>query len=259
MPATRTARRATSRTRLAPKEDLTAKLIARFGDLIAKGTLARGTKLPPERELSKLFGVSRNSLRQALKVLQVMGLVRQRTGYGTYFSLEPSQILQEPMRFLLLVDPVSHAELLEVRLIMEPELAAKAAERATLADLLEMQKCLERMEQSGEDREKLIEADIDFHRVIFRSASNRLTETMFSVIHKTLMSSIMRTSSLAKPAYVANLHQPIYRAVFERDPASARQAMVNHLLDAQRVIASTAEERHSERDSKFVPITRNTQ
>lgn len=255
--ASRNARQSAKRDRQAPKEDLTTKLITRFGDLLAKGTLARGTKLPPERELAKLFGVSRNSLRQALKVLQVMGLVQQRTGYGTYFSLEPSQILREPMRFLLLVDPVSHAELLEVRLIMEPELAAKAAERATLADLLEMQTCLERMEQSGEDQEKLIDADIDFHRTVFRAAGNRLTETMFSVIHKTLMSSIMRTSRMAKAAYVANLHRPIYRAVFERDPANARIAMVHHLMDAQKVIAEASSVQHADRDSQFVPITRD--
>src|SRR5207247_1971911 len=157
---TRSARKTAAPERPSTKGDLTTKLIARFGELLAEGALSRGARMPPERELAKMFGVSRNSLRQALKVLQVMGLVQQRTGYGTYLSLEPSQILREPMRFLLLVDPVSHAELLEVRLIMEPELAAKAAERATLADLLEMQACLERMEQAGEDREKLIEADI---------------------------------------------------------------------------------------------------
>jgi len=245
-------------TRRPPKEDLTAKLIARFGDLLAEGTLSRGTKLPPERELANMFGVSRNSLRQALKVLQVMGLIQQRTGYGTYLSLEPSHILREPMRFLLLVDPVSPAELLEVRLIMEPELAAKAAERATLADLLEMETCLVRMEQAGEDREKLIDADVDFHRTIFRAAGNRLTETMFTVIHKSLMSSIMRTSRMAKAGYVANLHRPVYRAVFERDSSKARMAMVQHLLEAQKVIANAASAQHAGHNSKFAPITRET-
>jgi GntR family transcriptional repressor for pyruvate dehydrogenase complex len=227
-------------TRVAPKEDLTTKLIARFGDLLAEGVLARGAKLPPERELAKMFGVSRNSLRQALKVLQVMGLVQQRSGHGTSLNVDTPQILREPMRFLLLVDPVSHVELLEVRMIMEPELAAKAAERATLADLHEMDSSLERMEKAGDDKEKLIEADIDFHRAIYRAAGNRLCETMFSVIHKSLMSSIIRTSSTAKAGYVANLHRAVYRAVFERDPSKARVAMVHHLLEAQKVIAEAA-------------------
>lgn len=256
MPTTQAAKKAAQK-RQSPKEDLTAKLIARFGDLLAAGTLSRGTKLPPERELSKMFGVSRNSLRQALKVLQVMGLVEQRTGYGTYLSLEPSQILREPMRFLLLVDPVSHAELLEMRLIVEPELAAKAAERATLADLLEMEACLERMEQAGDDTEKLIEADVAFHRTVFRAAGNHLSETMFSMIHHSLMSSIMRTSRMAKAGYVANIHRPIYRAVFERNAQNARAAMLQHLIEAQKVIIDAATAQQSAQDSKFRRIDRN--
>jgi GntR family transcriptional repressor for pyruvate dehydrogenase complex len=259
MAATRASAIETAKKTRTPKEHLTTRLVARFGDLLADGTLSRGTKLPPERELSKLFGVSRNSLRQALKVLQVMGLVQQRTGYGTYLSLEPSQILREPMRFLLLVDPVSHAELLEMRFMMEPQLAAKAAERATLAHLMEMEACIERMEQSGQDTAKLIEADVAFHRTVFRAAGNRLGETIYCVIHDSLMSNIMRTTGMANASYVANLHRPIYRAVFERNPEQARTAMFQHLMDAQKVIADAASSAPSGLGSKFRAISRISQ
>lgn len=243
-----------TRKRSNSKEDITTKLIALFGDLLANGTLSRGTRLPPERELAKMFGVSRNSLRQALKVLQVMGLLQQRTGYGTYLSLEPEQILREPIRFLLLVDPVSHAELLEMRMMMEPELAAKAAERATLNHLLEMDSYIDAMEQAGEDTARLIEADVAFHRTIFRAAGNRLSETIYCVIQSSLMSNIMRTTSVAKAGYVANLHRPIYRAIFERDAQRARTAMMQHLAEAQKALVDAAVSQTSGRDSKFSRI-----
>src|SRR5262249_18561040 len=80
------------------KADLTTKLIAGFADMLAGGVLLRGAKLPPERELAKLFGVSRNSLRRALRILQVIGLVEQRTGHGTSLNVDTPQILGEPMR-----------------------------------------------------------------------------------------------------------------------------------------------------------------
>jgi GntR family transcriptional repressor for pyruvate dehydrogenase complex len=215
----------------ARREDLTARLIGRFGDLLAGGKLAAGMKLPPERELSKIFGVSRNSLRQALKVLQVMGLVNQRTGYGTYLSAEPAEILREPMRFLLLVDPVSSAELLEMRLMMEPE-------------------------QAGDDLKRLMEADVDFHRTVYRAAGNRMSETIFCVIHHALIGSIIRTSRLATAGFVASLHRPIYKAIFARNAQQAREAMLRHLHEAQKVIQYAAPAQTADGPPKFRPIER---
>jgi len=106
---------------------VTAKLIEKIKRLISTGGIVPGGKFPPERELAKEFGVNRASLRQALKVLEIMGALTQRVGDGTYLSESAESILNEPLDFLILLDDLSHHELLETRMIVEPELAARAA------------------------------------------------------------------------------------------------------------------------------------
>ena len=112
------------------KEDVTQLLILRFQQLLSEGLLSPGTKLPPERELAANFGVARSSLRPALKVLEIMGVITQKVGDGSYLNKDASSVLAVPMEFLFLLDDTSLQELTEMRLMMEPALAAKAAERA---------------------------------------------------------------------------------------------------------------------------------
>src|SRR5579871_3060171 len=125
---------------------LTAKILEKIKRLIATGAVAPGGKFPPERELAKTFGVNRASLRQVLKVLEIMGVLSQRVGDGTYLNDSAESILDEPLDFLVLLDDLSHHELFETRLIVEPELAARAAERATTEDLAALRKAIKDME-----------------------------------------------------------------------------------------------------------------
>src|SRR5580704_1999223 len=140
--------RTKSPSREQPDARVTAKLISRIKSLIATGAIAPGSKFPPERELAKEFGVNRASLRQALKVLEIMGVLTQRVGDGTYLSASAETILKEPLDFLILLDDLSHHELFETRLIVEPELAARAAERATVEDLAGLRQAIMAMERS---------------------------------------------------------------------------------------------------------------
>ena len=87
---------------LGAKEDVTHLLILRFQQLLADGLLTPGTKLPPERELAANFGVARSSLRQALKVLEIMGVITQKVGDGSYLNKDASSVLSVPMDFLFL-------------------------------------------------------------------------------------------------------------------------------------------------------------
>src|SRR4029077_12669398 len=99
------------------KEDLTARLLATFKQLISEGSLAPGARLPAERELASSLKVSRGSLRQVLKMLEVMGVVSQRVGDGTYLNAAAPSILAEPMEFLILLDGIGFEELMDARLI----------------------------------------------------------------------------------------------------------------------------------------------
>src|SRR5580704_39479 len=147
-------------------ELVTGKLIARFKDLLASGALKPGEHLPPERDLAVQFGVSRSSLRQALKVLESMGIVVQRVGHGTSLNSNATAILSEPFEFLVLIDGISIFELHEARMIVEPELAARAAERATLEHLSTLKKSIEVMKKTGSDPARRTEQDLLFHSTI---------------------------------------------------------------------------------------------
>src|SRR5205807_8410219 len=128
-----------------------ARLLATFKQLIAEGTIVPGSRLPAEREMASNLNVSRGSLRQVLKMLEIMGVVSQRVGDGTYLNAAAPSILSEPMEFLILLDGISFHELMEARLIVEPELAARAASRATAEDVLELNAVHVSMERSQTD------------------------------------------------------------------------------------------------------------
>src|SRR5690242_19508526 len=88
----------------AAKDDITGRIVGVFQDLISDGSLEPGGRLPAERDLAEKFGVSRSSLRQALKVLEIMGVISQRVGDGTYLNAGAPSFLSEPMDFLIRLD-----------------------------------------------------------------------------------------------------------------------------------------------------------
>src|SRR5215469_3998846 len=100
---------------LKDRDDVTHLLILRFQQLLSEGHLAPGTKLPPERELAVRFGIARSSLRPALKVLELMGVITQKVGDGSYLNKDASSVLALPMEFLFLLDDTSLQELTEMR------------------------------------------------------------------------------------------------------------------------------------------------
>ena len=223
------------------KEDVTVKLITVFKQLIAEGTLEPGGRLPAERELAESFGVSRSSLRQALKVLEIMGVISQRVGDGTYLNKGADAILREPMEFLILLDSISAHELMEARILVEPELAARAALRASEEDIAEIHKELHAMETAKEDHARFVAHDLLFHQAVFQAAGNRVTSLMFSVVHKSLDKLINMTSQVVEPEHTLTLHRRIYQAIRKRDQDESRRRMTEHLLDARDLLTRAAE------------------
>jgi len=212
--------------------DITTKLISSIKGLISKGVLVPGCKLPPERELARRFGVNRSSLRQALKVLQLMGVLYQRVGDGTYLHSNAANILHEPMEFLILMGDISHEELFEARLIVESELAARAAERATTGDLAALRRAIADMENS-QSEEARIDADVAFHEAIFRASGNRVCQLIFTVIHRAILMSMAQISKRVDLEHPLAFHKAIYSAIYERSPEEARRLMAEHLVDAK--------------------------
>lgn len=245
-----------SRIQLSEKEDVTGALITVFKQLISEGALVPGAKLPAERELAEKFGVARSSLRQALKVLEIMGVISQRVGDGTYLNAGAPTILSEPLEFLILLDGISFHELMEARLIVEPELASRAASRATTEDLAELHRDLSAMEKSRKDNAQFVEADLKFHRTIFRVAGNRVCSLMFTVVHQSLERLIHLTSQLVDPEHTLALHKRVYTAIRRKDPEEARRRMAEHLEDARQLfVRATDLHAQSSLESRIVELS----
>ena len=182
--------------------------------------------------MAKRFKVNRGSLRQVLKVMEIMGVLTQRVGDGTYLNASAELILNEPLDFLIALDDLTHHELFETRLIVEPELAARTAERATAADLATLRKAIVDMENSRTIKERL-DADMAFHESIFRTAGNRICHLLFRVIHRTLLSSMDRLHGIVDRDQPLAAHKAIYKAIAARNPEGARRHMQVHLLAAR--------------------------
>ena len=224
------------------KDDVTHLLVVRFQQLLSEGVLTPGTRLPSERELAASFGVARSSLRQALKVLEIMGVITQKVGDGSYLNKDASSVLAVPMEFLFLLDDTSLQELVEMRLMMEPALAAKAAERATMADIALLRQSIVDLKGSEQDRVRLVSSDLLFHRVIFQATGNRLSGRLFQMIHRAMLNMIMVTSQLVDLKHTLQFHLPILDAIEQRDPQRAFSLMTDHLIDAQNLILHARDE-----------------
>ncbi len=210
-------------------ETSASRLLGEFQKLMRNGGLKPGDRLPPERDLAKRFGTSRSSLRPVMKILENVGVLLQRVGDGTYLNSNAAGILSAPLHFLILLDGISLMELFEARLMLEPELAARAALSASGEDLEAMRKALAAFEDNP------AQADIDFHLAICRATRNRICMRMFEAIHAAFAEAMKVTTRLA-PEDALNFHRAIYSAIHLRDAEEARNAMTSHLLHAKGVL-----------------------
>jgi len=224
--------------------DLTSTLVAGLKQMIADGDLHHGAKLPPERDLAKRFGVNRASVRQALKALEVMGVVRQRVGDGTYLTHDASATLSAPLEFLLLVDGITFSELYEARRIFEPELAARAARRHTEDELLQLEESVAEMKRHFESGSlaEVATCDQRFHRLIWEMAGNRVCLRMFVPLHRTMTDSFAVTWSIHDYSNAISSHAGILEAIRTGDPEAARRHMNEHLDRAESIHVSQAKQ-----------------
>ena len=218
------------------KDDVTQSLIQQFQQMLRERRFTQGDRLPPERELAAHFNVARSSLRQALKVLEILGVITQRVGDGSYLNSDAVALLSVPLEFLFLLDDTSVEDLTELRLLMEPGLASLAAQRATEEDLQLLRRSIRDFEQSGSDKLKLVSSDLLFHRSIFQASRNRTAENLFHNVHRAMAKMMLVTSQLVELEHTLSFHRPILQAIEGGDCESAARLMKSHLVDATRLL-----------------------
>jgi len=207
------------------------QIVQQVEESIQKGALKTGDKLPPERELAQQFGVSRTAVREAVKALREKGFVEAYPGRGT-FIMETSA---HPIRLSLdRMVKAGQAEgsryLTEVREMMDPEIAALAAERAEAEDLAAMHESFEVMERAKRDPDAFIEADLDFHLALAEAAANPIILSLIDSIVGLLREQRMGIFQVeGGPERGQYHHKKILDAVEHRDAAGAREAMKAHM------------------------------
>lgn len=199
-----------------------------------QGDLRVGDRLPSERELSELFGVSRTAVRDAVNALREKGLVEVRPGKGTFIADvadRSSDVVRDSLGLMVgaRLDQ-GLADLIQVRAILEPEIAALAAACASQEDLETLQSALDIMESGLDDADVFIEADLDFHLALAKATRNPLIPILIDPIIDLLRDQRRRMSMVAGGSERGQFHhRHIFAAVLRRDPIAARKAMTAHM------------------------------
>lgn len=217
------------------------EVVRQLQDLMRRGTLRPGDRLPSERELSARFAVSRATIRQALEALDHNGLIDRRVGEGT-FAADSSAASVTSLVTALRLAQGSLTDQLELRQLVEPQVARLAALRADADDVEILRRLVDRQEASTARAIPFVDDDSAFHLAIARAASNDLLTKMVEGIHELLRAS--RERSLHAPGGMRRSldgHHRILDAIARRDDEGAYEAMHAHLLDVQRLILESTE------------------
>ena len=203
---------------------------------ILRGELKPGERLPSERALSEMLGVSRPTVREASQALSAMNVLEPRRGSGTYVSSLAVSELLEPLGFALELTNLTIRSLFEVRLALEPLAAALAAERGT-EEQRDMLRALRSRERRRLSRVQMLELDVELHELIVKMTGNDLLEAIarsLNVLGRESRELTVRKSGAVSRA--VDEHGVIIDAILTRSPEAARAAMESHLLNVRAAL-----------------------
>lgn len=191
-----------------------------------KPILHAGTRLPSERELSRKLRVSRPSLREALRTLELMGVVDTRHGSGTQVADSGTDVLKTPLEFLFMLDRPSIDDLVETRALLEIHLAGRAAERRDDKDLAAMESALRDMKAKLARPVDVTDPDVRFHQAIAAASHNRMLERLMNCLRDGI-TEVMIAAWPGVPDMEMSyaMHVRVYTAIRRRNVAGARRAM----------------------------------
>ena len=224
---------------------ITDDALARLRDLILSGELKPGLQLPPEQELASQLGVSRSSMREAVRALTHARLVEVRRGLGTFVTgLEPALLLEGVRTAAQAARDESIFEILDVRRILEPAAAGFAASRITEAQLAELRGHLDAMREATRNPAEFMRHDEAFHEGIGHAAGNSWLEALLRGLATPTIQ--VRTRRLQADEQVPELtiaqHEWIYDALARRDTVLAEATTLQHIAttayDLQALLAS---------------------
>jgi len=207
---------------------ISEKLAKDLEQLLQDGVWRPGDQLPGERDLASRFGVSRSSVREALRILELHGWVEIRQGDGTRVA-SPSESFGRRLRSRLHQEDFI-VELFEVRRILEPAVAALAAERSHPQGVARLEELLAQQQAAKEDLYRFVELDMFFHKTLADMSRNAVLSQIVGLLEVELRQiRLVSTAKRYRPEVTLTEHRRILEAIRASDPEAARQAMLAHL------------------------------
>ncbi len=204
---------------------------------ILSGKLKPGDKLPTERELVEQFRASRVSVREAVRALEHLGLVRIQRGHGggTFVTGADHRRVAESFWVRMQLSKGTLNHLTEARLLLEPGLCRLAAERATAQDLSRLEAVVRQQEAAVKAGKETSAYDLKFHRVLIDAARNPILALTTLAVIDLLVNALQEARvGAGLTAHVVNFHRGIYNALCERDGERAARLMADHVADIQK-------------------------
>ena len=200
---------------------------------IKNGEIKKGEKLRPEREIAEDLGVSRASVREAIRALDVIGLIESRQGAGNYIKETFEESLIQPLSVMFLLEQNDFTEINEFRFILESQAAVLAAERIDEKDIKKLEELIDEMSKTS-DEEKNVEIDRQLHYIIDNASKNRVISSILAVISELIDESIKGTrSELARKdaqnsKKLLEIHKELVDAMKSKSKKIAYEAMQRH-------------------------------
>jgi GntR family transcriptional repressor for pyruvate dehydrogenase complex len=229
------------------------EILEQIRELVTEGTLKSGDRLISERDMAERLQVSRASVREAFSALDMLGILESRPGEGTFIRSVPRDTALKPLALVVMLYNERKLDIMEVRMILEVESAALAAQRATAEDLVKIRGCLNCLEQDFLNDRLGESSDAGFHLAIAEATENMVLawfmHTVSDLLEATMRYSRQRLFENPENKEMLLLqHKNIFQAISGRDPKRAREAMSEHLRFVCDKIA-VYEKEHEERDN----------
>lgn len=216
------------------KETLPEKIIGVIRTMIDSGQLSPGSRLPGEREFAGMLGVGRQTLREALKALSILGIIVNRHGEGNFLSDDPNDWPMEPLSVFFSVKKGALLDLYEARKGIEMSSVSAAAERRTDEDIEKQRAALEAMRAAVDDYQLFYTLDFDFHRAIAAATGNPIiidwTEKLYRLCQET-QQILWDTADKYEVRPIDDLagHEELLEHIINRDAEAASRCIAEHI------------------------------
>lgn len=230
---------------------LTNSVFEQLLSFVVKESWKPGDRIPPERELCQRLGIARTSLREALKAMELIGMLDSRVGDGT-FVCPRSEFLSRPLLWAFTgTDHEELREIMEARTIIEENLAAFAAMRGTDEQIKDIGRAVQLMRDSIARGDSILEADMAFHIAVSKAAQNGVLLNAVQLLRNLMRQWILYKLLIPEvPEIVLKRHVLIYRAIAARKSNAARTAMRLHLEETTKLVTRVVEQQTSKRGAR---------